>query len=48
MTLQLDDSELANNPNTRVPICIALDVSGSIRAAYDTDTTSYFGRAAIG
>ena len=25
-----------------------LDVSGSIRAAYDTDTTSYFGRAAIG
>ena len=30
MTLQLDDSELANNPNTRVPICIALDVSGSM------------------
>ena len=30
MTLQLDDSELANNPNTRVPICIALDTSGSM------------------
>jgi len=30
MTLKLDDSELANNPNTRVPICIALDVSGSM------------------
>ena len=28
--LQLDDSELANNPNTRIPICIALDVSGSM------------------
>ena len=25
-----------------------LDVNGSIRGAYDTDTTSYFGRAAIG
>jgi hypothetical protein len=25
-----------------------LDVNGSIRAAYNTDTTSYFGRAAIG
>ena len=25
-----------------------LDVSGSIRGAYDTDTTSFFGRAAIG
>jgi len=30
MTLQLDDSELANNPNTRLPICIALDTSGSM------------------
>ena len=30
MTLKLDDSELANNPNTRVPICIALDTSGSM------------------
>ena len=28
--LQLDDSELAINPNPRVPICIALDVSGSM------------------
>ena len=28
--LKLDDSELANNPNTRIPICIALDVSGSM------------------
>ena len=28
--LKLHDSELANNPNTRIPICIALDVSGSM------------------
>ena len=28
--LQLDDSELANNPNTRIPICIALNTSGSM------------------
>ena len=28
--LKLHDSELANNPTTRVPICIALDTSGSM------------------
>ena len=28
--LKLHDSELANNPNTRIPICIALDISGSM------------------
>ena len=30
MQLQIDDMELANNPNTRIPICIALNTSGSM------------------
>ena len=30
MTLKLDDSELANNPNPRLLICFVFDVSGSI------------------
>ena len=30
MTLKLDDSELANNPNIRLPICLVLDTSGSM------------------
>ena len=30
MTLKLDDSELANNPNPRLLICFAFDVSGSM------------------
>ena len=28
--LKLDDSELANNPNPRLLICFAFDVSGSM------------------
>lgn len=31
MTLKLDDRELANNPNIRLPICLVLDTSGSMR-----------------
>ena len=30
MQLQMDDMELANNPHTRIPICIALNTSGSM------------------
>ena len=43
-----EDGRMCINPGVLTDPLAQLDVRGDFRAAYNTDTTSYIGRAAIG